>query len=297
MICVDEDYNGEDIGGDIANADFLKRENFYKSQEAKLGKAASSVLTAENYFSPENQLKYMGASQFKSFLACPAAAMAEIRGEYRQEETTALLVGSYVDAYFEGTLSLFKAQHPALFKKDGSLKADYVQAEQIIQRIERDEMFMRYMAGQKQVIMIGEIAGVPFKIKVDSFHPGRAIVDLKIMKDLEDVWNDAEGHRSPFWLNWGYDFQGAIYREIVRQNTGDTLPFMIAVATKQKVTRLQIGQIAPERLDYCLDIVKHKAPRFAAIKRGEAPEEHCEQCDYCAETAVLSDIVEYREGA
>ena len=72
---------------------------------------------------------------------------------------------------------------------------------------------------------------------------------------------------------------------------------MIAAATKQKVTRLQIGQIAPERLDYCLDIVKHEAPRFAAMKRGEIEAERCEQCDYCAETAVLSEIVEYRESA
>lgn len=294
---VDEDYNGEDIGGNYATADFLARENFYKNQDAKAKKSSSNVLTAENYFSPENQLAYMGASQFKSFLSCPAAALAEIRGEYRQEETTALLVGSYVDAYFEGTLDLFKAQHPALFKKDGGLKSDYVQAEQIIQRIERDEMFMRYMSGQKQVIMTGEIAGVPFKIKIDSFHPGRAIVDQKIMKDFESIWNPTEGRRLPYWQNWGYDFQGAIYREIVRQNTGETLPFMIAGATKQKVTRLEIGQIAPERLDYCLDIVKHEAPRFAAMKRGELPAERCEQCDYCAETAVLREVVEYREGA
>ena len=254
-------------------------------------------LIAENYFSPENQLAYMGASQFKSFLACPAAALAEIRGEYRKEETTALLVGSYVDAYFEGTLDLFKSKHPDLYKRDGSLKSEYVQAEQIIQRIERDEMFMRYMSGQKQVIMTGEIAGVPFKIKVDSFHPGKAIVDQKVMKDLEDIWNPAEGRRVPYWQNWGYAFQGAIYREIVRQNTGDTLPFMIAAATKQKVTRLQIGQITPETLDYHLDIVKHEAPRFAAMKCGEIEAERCEreQCDYCAETAVLSEIVEYRE--
>lgn len=292
---VDEDYNGEDIGGNYATADFLARENFYKNQDAKAKKSSSNVLTAENYFSPENQLAYMGASQFKSFLSCPAAALAEIRGEYRQEETTALLVGSYVDAYFEGTLSLFKAQHPALFKKDGGLKSEYVQAEQIIQRIERDPMMMRYMAGQKQVIMTGIIADVPFKIKIDSYHPGKAIVDQKIMKDFEDIWSPAEGRRVPYWQNWGYDYQGAIYREIVRQNTGETLPFMIAAATKQKATRLQIGQIAPERLDYCLDIVKHEAPRFAAIKRGELPAERCEQCDYCAETAVLSEIVEYRE--
>lgn len=252
-------------------------------------------LTSENYFSPENQLTYMGSSQFKSFLACQAAAMAEIRGEYRQEESTALLVGSYVDAYFEGTLDVFRGKHPDLYKRDGSLKSEYVQAESIIQRMERDEMFMRFMSGQKQVIMTGEITGVSFKVKVDSFHPGKAIVDLKCMKDLEDIWNPAEGRRVPYWQNWGYDYQGAIYCEIVRQNTGDTLPFFIAAATKQKVTRLEIGQIAPERLDYCLDIVKHEAPRFAAIKRGEIEPERCEQCDYCAGTAVLSEIKDYRE--
>lgn len=252
-------------------------------------------LTSENYFSPENQLAFMGSSQFKAFLSCPAAAMAEIRGEYRQEESTALLVGSFVDAYFEGTLDLFRGKHPDIFKRDGSLKSEYVQAESIIQRMERDEMFMRYMSGEKQVIMTGEIAGVPFKIKVDSYHPGKCIVDQKVMKDLEDQYSPEEGHRVPYWQFWKYDYQGAIYREIVRQNTGNTLPFMIAAATKQKVTRLQIGQIDPDRLNYCLDIVKHEAPRFAAMKRGEAEADRCEQCDYCAETAVLSEIVEYRE--
>lgn len=253
------------------------------------------ILTAENYFSPEAQLEYMGSTQFKAFLACPAAAMAEVRGEYRQEESTALLVGSFVDAYFEGTLDLFRGKHPELFKRDGSLKSDFVQAEQIIQRIERDEMFMRYMSGQKQVIMTGEIVGIPFKVKIDSYHPGKAIVDLKVMRDLEDQWSPEEGRRVPYWQFWGYGYQGAIYREIVRQNTGDTLPFFIAAATKQKVTRLEIGQIDPAGLDYFLDIVKHEAPRFAAIKRGEVEPERCGKCDYCAETAVLKEIVEYRE--
>ncbi len=248
------------------------------------------MLTSETYFSPENQMAYMGASQFKAFMACPAAALAEIRGEYRQEETTALLVGSFVDAYFEGTLDLFKAKHPELFKRDGNLKADYIQAEQIIQRIERDELFMKYMSGEKQVIMAGEIAGVLFKIKIDSWHPDKAIVDLKIMKDLESAWNDEAKQRLPFWVNWGYDFQGAIYREIVRQNTGLVLPFMICAATKQKATRLKVAQIDPQRLDYCLDVVSSESPKFAAMKRGETEATRCEKCDYCAETEVLKEI-------
>ncbi len=34
------------------------------------------MLTNENYFSPENQMKYMGVSQFKAFEKCPASALA-----------------------------------------------------------------------------------------------------------------------------------------------------------------------------------------------------------------------------
>jgi len=253
-------------------------------------------LTSENYFSVENNLKYMGSSQFKAFESCESAGLAQARGEYREEETTALLVGSYVDAYFEGTLDLFKAKHPDLYKRDGLLKSDYVQAESIILRMERDKMLMKHMSGQKQVIMTGVISGVPFKIKIDSYHPGKEIVDGKVMKDLEDVWSKEDHRYVPFWMAWGYDFQGAIYQEIERQNSGIRLPFIIAAATKQKsATRLQIGQIEQSRLDYCFDIVKHNAPRFAAIKRGEIKPERCETCDYCAETAVLSEIVKYEE--
>ena len=58
-------------------------------------------LTNENYFSPENNLTYMSASQFKSFRHCESAALAELRGEYKREVTDALLIGSYVDAHSE----------------------------------------------------------------------------------------------------------------------------------------------------------------------------------------------------
>ena len=134
-------------------------------------------LTAENYYSQEANREYMSVSQFKDFagtygrLACEFAAMEKLEERWEDEETTALLVGSYVDAYFEGTLEKFKAEHPALFRKDGGLKADYVKAEEIIARIERDKYFMKYMSGQKQVIMTGELFGAKWKIKIDSYIP------------------------------------------------------------------------------------------------------------------------------
>ena len=51
------------------------------------------VVTAENYFSPEMNLAYMGSTQFNAFDRCEAAALAEVRGEYVPAASTALLVG------------------------------------------------------------------------------------------------------------------------------------------------------------------------------------------------------------
>jgi len=61
-------------------------------------------LTEKNYFSQKANEEFMSVSQFKAFDKCPASAMAELKGEFTREKTTALLVGSYVDSYFEGTL-------------------------------------------------------------------------------------------------------------------------------------------------------------------------------------------------
>lgn len=77
------------------------------------------MITNENYFSPENQMKYMGSSQYKSFMECEAATMAEIKGEHVREKSVALLVGSYVDAHYEKSLELFKAQNPSIFTQKG----------------------------------------------------------------------------------------------------------------------------------------------------------------------------------
>lgn len=108
-------------------------------------------LTEENYYSDIANYEYMSVSQFKDFngtygrVACEEAALAKLKGEYAQASSTALMVGSYVDRYFEGTLDAFKSEHTEMFKKDGNLKAEYVKADALIQRAERDELFMKYI--------------------------------------------------------------------------------------------------------------------------------------------------------
>jgi len=251
------------------------------------------ILTDENYFSKEMSMKYMGVSQYKSFMKCQAMAMAEINGEFVREKTAALLVGSYVDAHFEGTLDIFRAQNPEIFKRDGGLKSEYIKAEDVINRIERDPMFMDFMSGEKQIIMTGEIEGVPVKIKIDSFHEDK-IVDLKVMRDFESGYKPEQGRLN--WIEyWQYDIQGAVYQEIVRQNTGEQLPFYLAAATKEKETDLGIFQIPQTYLDLELDKFKQNIQQFDAIKQGIIEPERCEKCDYCKRTKVLDRIINMEE--
>lgn len=242
-------------------------------------------LTQKNYFSRGASLKFMSVSQFKSFEKCPASALAEIKGKFKREETTSLLVGSYVDSYFEGTLANFIKHHPDIFKKDGTLKADYLQAEEIIKRILKDRLFKKYMSGEKQVIMTGSISGVPVKIKIDSLLPDK-IVDLKIMKDFDNVYDPEKG-MCPWFEAWGYDLQGAVYQEIVRQNTGEKLPFYLAAATKEKVTDIDIVHINQKTLDFALERFKQNVEMFDAMKQGIITPDRCEKCQYCKETKKI----------
>lgn len=268
-------------------------------------------LTNENYFSHEAQMEYMGASQFKAFRKCEAAALAELEGRYTRPVSTALLVGSYVDAYFEGSLEQFKQANPEIFKRDGALKSDYVQAEHIIKRLEQDELFILLMSGRKQVIFAGEIAGVPYKIKVDSLLDSNvcreivrrfpdtapvfgfcdgAIVDLKIMKDMQDQWSAEEGCKVPFAKVFGYDIQGAIYQAV----HGDMLPFILAVGTKEAAIDLGALYIPDSELEACLHEVEEYSPRYAAIKRHEIEPVGCGDCEWCRSQKKLTKIIDYR---
>ena len=248
------------------------------------------MITTENYYSREMNMKYMSVSQYKSMLQCEAGTMAEIKGEWKKEKTTALLVGSYVDAHFSHCLDLFKAQNPEIFTQKGELKSEYKHAEYIISRVERDEMFMRYISGEQQVIKTGEIEGVPFKIRIDSYHEGKAIVDLKCMRDFEPVWKD--GLKLTFVEAWGYDIQGCVYSYI----EGSNLPFFIAAATKEKPEPdIAIISIPQDRLDYCLEQVRQNVRRFDDIKKGLVEPTRCEKCDWCRYTKKITNIIGYTQ--
>lgn len=240
------------------------------------------ILTNDNYYSKEANLEYMSVSQYKSFQKCEAAAMAELKGAYTRPMTTALLVGSYVDAWFEGTLDDFKTYNPEIFKRDGTLKADFLQAEDIIFRVYQDELFMRYMAGKKQEIRTAELFGTPWKIKIDSLHPDK-IVDLKVMRSMERIMGKS------FVEYWGYDLQMAVYAAV----EGNDLATYLAVVTKEIPADLEIISIPKWRRVELLEDVERRMPRVLAVKSGRVEPERCGVCEYCRATKKLTEPIDF----
>lgn len=246
-------------------------------------------LNAENYYSREANAEYMSVSQYKDFLSCEAMAMAVLRGEWEKPKTTALLVGSYVDAWFEGTLDEFKAEHPEIFKKDGTLKADFVQAEDIIAFVQRDPKFMDYMSGEKQVIMTAEFFGTKWKIKIDSYHPGKCIVDGKVMRSMERIMGKS------FVEHWGYDKQMAVYSEVERIATQSEvgLETFLAVVTKQDPPDKEVVKIPHWKREDVLSDIERDMSRILAVKRGLEPPHRCGICDYCRATKMISEPIDF----
>ena len=254
------------------------------------------ALTSKNYFSQRANRLYFSASQIKQFKRCEAQAMAEIRGKYVRPASTALLVGSYVDAALTGDLDQWLDDHPEVRKKDGSLKAEFAQANDMVQRAWSDHVFKEYLRGRHQAIMTAKIFGVPFKCKFDALRDDR-IVDLKTVRDMQPVYLPGQG-RVDFATAWDWPLQMAIYQKIVEAKKGVRLPCYLAVITKETPSDIAVIQIEQERMDAEMAWLEQALPRFESVKSGLIEPERCGQCAYCRETHRLSGPVslgEYEE--
>ena len=246
------------------------------------------TLTNGNYHSPEANSEYWSVSLFKAFDKCEASGLAQVRGQYEREETDALLMGSYVDAYFTGDIDEFVGEHAdVMFKKNGELYAKYEHANHIINTVECQPLMVEFLTGQYQTIFTADLFGVPWKIKTDVYVPGKRIVDLKCVKDFKPIYEDGFGYRS--WIEyWGYDIQGAVYQKIVEEATGERLPFYIVAVTKEKTPDVAVIQIPQSVLDTALKVVEAKIDRFDLVKLGEIEPERCEACEWCRRTKILT---------
>jgi hypothetical protein len=217
-----------------------------------------------------------------------------VEGAYEREETTALLVGSYVDAYFTGDIDGFRESHPQIFNsRTGELKADYRHAETMIEAVKRQPKAMEFLKGEHQLIRVGNLFDVEWKIKID-VHGGNRLVDLKTVRDFNDIYEDGFGRR-PWVEYWGYDVQAAVYQRIEQAASGRTepLPFYIVAVTKEKIPDVKVIHFNQHYLDSVLKIVEAKIDRFDLVKQGILGAERCGKCDYCKKTKLIKAPEEF----
>lgn len=273
------------------------------------------IITEENYFSPEVQRKYMDVSMFKEMFGtparegCEARAMAKLNGEFAEEKGDALLFGSLVDVMLTGTkeeLLKFMSDNPNMYASKGptkgQLKVAYQKAHQMVDRARQDEKFMKYLDGEHQKIMTGNIFGLDWRIKIDCYIPGKAIVDLKTCESItKSYWSSNTRSRCNFVEYFDYILQGAIYQEIVYQNTGERLPFYLACISKEAITDIEIIYIDDKTLheriygdEFSEGIAEQVEIARMLLNKEVAPAE-CGHCEYCLPKKVIKKPIHYLE--
>lgn len=251
-------------------------------------------ITEQNYYSIEANNEYMSSTQLKMLVgslgrpACEEHALKVIRGEITEEPSQSMILGSYVDAYFSDYFQEFIKKHiEDIYTKKGTKYAIYQKADKMIERIEKDKLFMEFMSGEHQKIFTAEMFGTNWKCKLDSYHKGKCIVDLKCVEDIyKSFWVKDVGSMN-FIEYWGYTTQLAIYQKIVELNTGEKLPCYICAIDKTEHPAIEIIQIPNEKLAQELSLIEYDVKHALALKNGEIEPTRCEKCSYCKDTRVL----------
>lgn len=274
---------------------------------------AEFKLTPENYYTQEANRHYLSKSVFTDFEKCEVAALAKLNSDWEpQRDEKALLVGNYLHSYFESPEA-----HQSFLNEDkgngtnadkmiaktgknkGKLKADFQVANAMIDRLKADEAFNQlYLSGQKEVIVTGEIHGVPWMGKIDSLDlENEFFYDIKTSKDLhEGAWVKTQEGRNikvPFVQAFSYDLQMAVYRELIRQTFGVTCQPLIFAVSKQTPCELMgitfDGDDEQALLDAALERIEEKQAHIKAVIDGKEEAVGCGKCEYCRGKSTISN--------
>lgn len=248
-------------------------------------------ISKENYYTPEADLNTFSVSQYKLFKQCEAKALAKVKGEYRQADNDAFLLGKYVHSWSEGTLEEFKNENPALFSTRGAtkgqLKSSFMVANKMIETLEKDSVCMKFLEGEKEVLIQGELFGVKWRGMVDILNINKGF--FADLKTTQGIYKKYSGFN--FIENYGYIEQMAVYRELIKQQFGkDLIPYIVAV-TKEDIPDKAVIRIDKGYTDSKLQEMEFYTERFQAIKEGKVDPVGCGSCDYCKSVNKISRIL------
>jgi len=260
-------------------------------------------LTQDNYHSFAANLEYMSRSQYTGFVyECEAREMAKIADVWVGVPNTAQEVGHYVHSWNAGKQFEFMMNHPSMFTKANTLRAEYLVANTMIDCLQEDPLVMSYLEGEKDRILTAEMYGATWKVMANVLSiERRQIIDLATTRSItEKVWDEVARKKLSFVEAYKYPLKMAIYSEIERLAMGraprDWSEFLIVAVSKEKSPDKAIINLTDvTRLEVELAQVEVAMPRIIRVKAGLEEPIRCERCDYCRSTKVLTGPVHYSE--
>lgn len=242
---------------------------------------------------------YVSFSAWCSYEECEAQALAKEKGEITFTQTEAMLVSSFMEMMLlePEKYDDFIEKNPDVLNKrikEPTLKKVYLDTIEAAETIYKDETFMTFLMGDKQVELTGTINGVKVLGYADVLNVEAGFgTDFKYVKDFNRAWNPATKRRESFIEQRKYAVQVAIYRELCYQKYGKYLDFYIAGATKEDVPRRVIAKFSDANYESSLDSFAQKLPRIVQLRKGEIEPTYCGKCEYCARK-LDAPIISYR---
>lgn len=251
---------------------------------------------------------HLSASQWRGWLECAAARLAQQEGRYTPPTTDAMLVGSYIDAALTQpeTLAEWLVENAAdVFKKArkgeaAEKRAPFVLADDMIARVQADPLWKSLTARPEcrmQVPIEGQIADFAWVYMADivlETASGPVLLDLKTTASFGGSWGVQEipdQDRSDLrttrvYLPWydaaGYWRQLAVGRYLWHQQTGQYPLCGILACTKEDPVSLGAWMLEDDlRFEREISRIINLQPDVLQYKRKEQPAPACGLCGFC----------------
>lgn len=141
--------------------------------------------------------------------------------------------------------------------------ADFADIERMQEHCRKHPEIARLLGwgGEPECVVRAELEGVPCQIRMDWFSPEMGIIDLKTCRDIEFFDGDCR--------NYGYGFQMAFYRAVLRKATGLNFPVNVIAVDKTEFNIAGVWLMPETELDVCERMNTAALKRFRDCKERD----------------------------
>lgn len=250
------------------------------------------------YYGREAGMRWLSVSQYKSFLSCEAKALAQLKGEWKEVDTDAFLLGNYVHSAFESDEAhekFLETNKDKLYssRKPYGLLRKFKIGDQMIERLKEKDFVRMLWQGEHEVPVTGDLYGYGWKGKIDLLNVDQGyFIDLKTTADAHKrIWDNDNRQWQDFVHAYGYDLQLAVYEKLLQQKYGKSFTgYIIAVSKEGNPEVIPITVSESDKAE-ALQRMSTKIDRVMAVKNGEVEPIRCERCEYCKPTSQPDHFV------